>query len=42
VVVRKDENGKAQLKAEKHVAKELSANAKEVDKAVREAAKAVG
>ena len=29
---------KAQLKAEKHVAKELNAKAKDVDKAVQEAA----
>jgi uncharacterized membrane protein len=33
---------KAQLKADKHVAKELDANAKEIDKAVQEAAKEVG
>jgi uncharacterized membrane protein len=33
---------KAQLKAEKHVAKELNASSKEVDKAIREAAKTVG
>ena len=30
---------KAQLKAEKHITKELNANAKEVDKAVKDAAK---
>jgi uncharacterized membrane protein len=33
---------KADLKAEKHITKELDANAKEVDKAVKEAAKDVG
>jgi uncharacterized membrane protein len=33
---------KAELKAEKHISKELNANAKEVDKAVQEAAKEVG
>lgn len=33
---------KAELKAEKHVAKELKTNAKEVDKAVQDAAKQIG
>ncbi len=33
---------KAQLKAEKHVAEELNANAKEIDMAVQEAGKEVG
>ncbi len=36
-----DAVNKAELKAEKHVSKELNANAKEVDKAVKEAAKEV-
>ena len=37
-----DAVNKAELKAEKHITKELDANAKDVDKAVKEAAKDVG
>lgn len=37
-----DAVNKAELKAEKHISKELNANAKEVDKAVQEAARQVG
>jgi hypothetical protein len=37
-----DAVNKAELKAEKHIAKELNANAKEVDRAVEQAAKQMG